>query len=306
MTENDLDWSEILSPYLSHIAEKYGINGSADPGRIVHLLNNGSIPYRCIYSNGRVVAYSIAAYSNVSSRRIIVNIGFPSAENYNQERFKKLLTWSMNFASSSGSKIYMDDPFNVPPKDSTDILAQMGFERVERVRLEAPLAPFSFEVENSRFKFSKLSFEEAKNLSEYEYASFLNGPDHFLFPEDKAERLRFFVNSLSSTDSGSLVESASFLATLNGELSGAVISLGLTGENGKKTATIRSLFVLPPYRKMGLGRSLLLMAMKDLANGGYEKVWLQVNVKNHVAISLYRKYGFIQSQYPHEIFYLHA
>lgn len=58
-------------------------------------------------------------------------------------------------------------------------------------------------------------------------------------------------------------------------------------------AHISTLAVKPAYRRRGIGRWLLQMALEEAAHLGAEIASLEVRVSNLAAIELYRKYGFL-------------
>ena len=306
MSEAKLDWWHILSPYADYIRTKTGLS---DPlkslGRIIDYLEQGKIPYRCIQSSGKVVAYAILADSSVTAGRMVGNIGFVSGDEYRKERFRLLLSWLVDFSSKKGKKLYIDEPFNVPEKNTIDLMREAGFEKIDRFKMEAPLAHFSLQPDQKGITFTTVDYEDSKKLAEYEYSAFINSPDSVLFPETPDERYVFFTESLTSGSYGSLVKSASFMAFIGPEVAGAVISMDTGTEEKNKTALIRTLFVLPSFRKNGIGKLLLLKAMEALALKSYGKVWLQVNSRSLSAISLYEKTGFFRSSEPHEIFYVY-
>lgn len=61
--------------------------------------------------------------------------------------------------------------------------------------------------------------------------------------------------------------------------------------NIQKTASVFSLYVLPPYRKLGLGKQLMLHALHEFKNQGFQKVQLNVYTGNPAKL-LYEQLGF--------------
>ncbi|APH06870.1 GNAT family N-acetyltransferase [Bacillus weihaiensis] len=61
--------------------------------------------------------------------------------------------------------------------------------------------------------------------------------------------------------------------------------------NFVKTGSITSLFVMPSFRHMGLGETLMRKALQQLKTEGYEKVILNV-YEGNPAKRLYEKVGF--------------
>jgi len=62
--------------------------------------------------------------------------------------------------------------------------------------------------------------------------------------------------------------------------------------NITKKGHVVSIAVLPEYRKMGIGTSLMLQAMKEMKNYGMKECYLEVRASNQIAKNLYRKIGF--------------
>lgn len=58
-----------------------------------------------------------------------------------------------------------------------------------------------------------------------------------------------------------------------------------------KAGAIFSLFVYPQYRKLGIGKELMLAAIEELKNHGFEKVQLNVFAGNPARL-LYEELGF--------------
>jgi len=80
----------------------------------------------------------------------------------------------------------------------------------------------------------------------------------------------------------------SLVAEINKEVIGYIFSRIEHKERGH----IVSIAVDPRWRHRGVGKALLLEAMKLLKDAGCKSVYLEVRVSNHVAINLYRSLGF--------------
>jgi Acetyltransferases len=63
-------------------------------------------------------------------------------------------------------------------------------------------------------------------------------------------------------------------------------------KGGKKSSYIQSVFVLPPWRRTGIARCLMSIALKHLKNNGREETMLNVNSQNTGAIELYKSFGY--------------
>jgi ribosomal-protein-alanine N-acetyltransferase len=60
-------------------------------------------------------------------------------------------------------------------------------------------------------------------------------------------------------------------------------------------AHIATIATHPAFRRQGIGQSLLIHAMKAVLNEGARSVHLEVRAGNEAAISMYRKYGFVET-----------
>ncbi len=80
----------------------------------------------------------------------------------------------------------------------------------------------------------------------------------------------------------------SLIAEINEKIVGYIFSRIEYGDTGH----IISIAVDPRWRRRGIGKALMLEAMKLLKNAGCESVYLEVRVSNHIAINLYRNLGF--------------
>ncbi len=55
---------------------------------------------------------------------------------------------------------------------------------------------------------------------------------------------------------------------------------------------VSSLYILPQFQKLGIGRSLMRMAASEARSRTLDRVWLGVMVENKPALHWYRKMGF--------------
>lgn len=67
-------------------------------------------------------------------------------------------------------------------------------------------------------------------------------------------------------------------------------------QNRAPVGHVKDIAVHPDHRGMGLGRRLLLTALRSLREQGAETVKLEVRRSNEVAVSLYREVGFVHHQ----------
>ncbi len=59
-------------------------------------------------------------------------------------------------------------------------------------------------------------------------------------------------------------------------------------------ASIDSLAVLPAYRRRGYAELLLKTVLKEVAAAGVKRIYLEVEITNEAALTLYRKEGFVE------------
>ena len=81
------------------------------------------------------------------------------------------------------------------------------------------------------------------------------------------------------------------------ERDGKIIGVIMSGHDGRR-GTLHHLAVAKPYRRQGIGTSLMQAAMKALIEQGIRKTGLFVYRNNEIGISFWNKAGFI----PHENF----
>ncbi len=59
---------------------------------------------------------------------------------------------------------------------------------------------------------------------------------------------------------------------------------------------MKRLFILPNYRKIGLGEKLVNHVICDAKNQGYSRMYLDTLSTMHPAMKLYKKIGFVETQ----------
>lgn len=66
----------------------------------------------------------------------------------------------------------------------------------------------------------------------------------------------------------------------------------ITFSVGGEQADVADLFVLPTFRRKGVGNALMEKAERRLKENGVKKIFLEVRQSNAVAVALYGKCGF--------------
>lgn len=62
---------------------------------------------------------------------------------------------------------------------------------------------------------------------------------------------------------------------------------------GERTCEVAALYVDPDHWRAGIGRKLLVTALREVAAAGAEHVTLWVFAENHPALAFYRRFGFV-------------
>ena len=106
-----------------------------------------------------------------------------------------------------------------------------------------------------------------------------------------------FAASLYPAESNHLIDAAALLAPhvlflvarVDGvaAATGAVVGYDEYGE-------IKRLFVLPPYRRLGLGRRMLHALLDHLRAHGFSMARLETGIYNTEALALYERAGFVK------------
>ena len=119
-----------------------------------------------------------------------------------------------------------------------------------------------------------------------------------IFRKISKSDLPFFLSALDFGFSDGWTESM-YISAFSTERFGGIIAnnsecdIGfITFDISSDTADIEDVFVLPDYRKNGVGYALINNAFTYLRSKGVEKVFLEVRESNLSAINLYKKCGF--------------
>jgi len=79
-----------------------------------------------------------------------------------------------------------------------------------------------------------------------------------------------------------------FIAQVNDNIT---VAVEITNFNQERY-NVSSLYVLPEFQTMGIGKKLLRLAVKEAQSLGLNKVWIGVMTDNKKALDWYSKFGF--------------
>jgi diamine N-acetyltransferase len=108
-------------------------------------------------------------------------------------------------------------------------------------------------------------------------------------PFDERLRRVAYADFLTAPSLGSI-----WLLEVNRELVGyLVLAFAFSFEFGGRNAFIDELYVVPEYRRRGIGRQALQFAVRAARQGGVSALHLEVSPKNLAALELYRRAEFL-------------
>jgi mycothiol synthase len=178
-------------------------------------------------------------------------------------------------------------------KDLVRLFEGLGFERVRVFSLmEMDLAEVPRDVgENKEVELRPLRLDVDEDIRLFDRLHNEAFSEHFNFRPHTLEETRHRL-----LNNPYLKQRDSFFAVLNGEAVGYV-SVGIDEkynlERNTRNGWATVIGVLKPYRKAGVGTSLMLHAIKDLKAKGMSRALLGVDDYNTTrAIGVYEKVGF--------------
>jgi ribosomal protein S18 acetylase RimI-like enzyme len=132
-------------------------------------------------------------------------------------------------------------------------------------------------------------FDPCAKLIYLSYANHVDGEINDQY-RSRSGALRFLKNIILLPGCGQFVPSASFVLRQAGgdELIGAVLTSQVSPGVGHTT----QICVLPGYQGHGLGRMLMLAAIRALCSMKFQELTLTVTAENKTAVRLYEKLGF--------------
>lgn len=246
------------------------------------------------YSGGVAVGYADAFIENdrVSYGKKDAFLDLEVMKNSRSQGIEEgLVNRAFEYARGRGIRRVLA-PFHESDSWRKRVLENAGFQHIriyfEMLRRRAGTSAHSAFPEGVRVErvlLAESSDEVIARLAQIRNESFV---DHYNYAPMPAERL---VNILRSTDT---VFSVTF-AIVDGRTAGFVLSEDRPpreGETAEREGWVAVLGVVGPYRRRGLGRTLLLDSVKWLEDRGVMKIRLLVDAENEKALGMYRSAGF--------------
>lgn len=131
-------------------------------------------------------------------------------------------------------------------------------------------------MERNRFRIREARPQEARLFLEIDHEAF--STDRF-----NLRQMRYLLRK---------ARSVALVAEEAGQARGIAIGLLRDHPGGRRSGRVYLLAVRPPHRGRGVGKRLLTALIKRLRSAGAERIYLEVNVKNHRARVLYESLGF--------------
>lgn len=127
------------------------------------------------------------------------------------------------------------------------------------------------------------------------FAAFQGEIDAFLFPLlGQAKGCRRLMQEIAGHVS--FLPSATWLISFRGDEQWGLPPADCATIQGvvkpRRTGSIQNVGVVPEHRGSGLGRMLVLQALRGFRGAGLQRVYLEVTAENEPAVNLYRSLGF--------------
>lgn len=142
------------------------------------------------------------------------------------------------------------------------------------------------------FNWVPWSEELLEAHAEVLYQSFAGELDSIVFPSlgSRSGCYRVISNIVGSFLF--VPESTWLVAAPTGQYCGTIQGI----QSSEELGAIQNLGVVPDYRRLGLGRALLLKSLHGFKERGYKRAMLEVTADNAPAVKLYEKLGFRVAQ----------
>ena len=182
-------------------------------------------------------------------------------------------------------------PFGGPVEES---LRQQGFRlykrqfmllKLDSARQEPARLSAAFRLERWHDRY----FEPCAKLIYLAYADHVDGEVNDQY-RSRSGALKFLKNIILLPGCGQFVPAASFV--LRDSVTDQIIAAVLTSEVSAGVGHITQICVLPGYQGHGLGRALMLTAIRALRGMHFQELTLTVTSVNANAVHLYEQLGF--------------
>lgn len=305
MNNVKINWAPILEEYIEHLEEKYpNIPVRSSFSLIIDDLNNNRIKSRVILKGAEVAAYAYIIESSEQTDRAFVSIGFIDRKYANDERLRNLIDWAQEEVKKKGKFIMMNEIFN-GGEAAEVVLNELDFRKLVRDRMDLSLKDIVTEKVEvpSDLLVSGLEGVNVKEYADAEYDAYLGSEDEILFSSTNGLERAKMVESILAGRYGRVISEASKVLRQNGNIVAAIlVTDGRTHNQMTSDPMVVDIFVNNKLRKRGIGRYLLYTAIDAMKQKGYGNLHLWVSTGNN-ARYLYKKVGFVKSDYPEEIFY---
>lgn len=161
---------------------------------------------------------------------------------------------------------------------------QMAFD-FRKTKLEAPKLP-------AGYRFVPWKPELLEIHADVKHRGFRDDSDGVIFPTFRDYRRCLGLMEAISGSPSFLPEATILIAKGNeNELFEYVANIqGM--RYAENVGAIQNVAVLPDYRRLGLGRALVLGSLHGFRQAGVDRVTLEVTADNHPAVILYHEIGF--------------
>jgi ribosomal protein S18 acetylase RimI-like enzyme len=262
------------------------------PREFQERLRSGTVNGRLYVVDGK--ASGLVAWSPGGPTGIAVHLLYASAEAAAPEEFARVLA---AVEQEAGPVAYVAGPLAGLTVDLEDgVMRPLGYRRFGRS--EMVFGADGEIVELPAPEGIRLRAAERRDLAVLAHLhrlAYRDRFDRFLFLEhqDETEDALAAVREILDGRWGEFSSTGSWIVERDGRPAGAVLSV--------RTAAgtlIADVVVEPKAQGGGLGRRLLVRALRSVRNAGGQKIYLNVTEGNERAIRLYGSVGFVRSLGP--------
>lgn len=304
MNNVKLDWAPILEGQIKHLEATYPdlpIRKSFQP--VIESLNSNQIKSRVILSGINVSGYAFVTPSHLHKDRLHATVGFTDPKFATEDRVDNLMGWLEGHARAQGKYLMLNELYNAEDK-SDSFLFSRNYGKLVRDRMVLDLGDLrSYDAPlKGNYESISLNRVDYEKYSDAEFDAFSGTGDIILFNSDnRQERIDVSKGMLTGQFDGGVVESATRVLALEGEIVASTLTTEYMNIDEAKTALLAELFVDRKLRGNGIAKHLLTHTLNSLKLNGYGKCALWVSEGNP-ARKLYTDFGFSNTK-TQEIFY---